>query len=110
MKDAPWFVDFFAPAIEDNLHELHGESIDQNNEDENGGEKDRTGLTSSADKLKLGGSWKEVQREMMMMMSSKKPKFVPSEGTARPAEQQKMERQESYDQKESNVIYSPTWN
>jgi len=34
VKDAPWFVDFFAPAIEDNLHELHGESIDQNNEDE----------------------------------------------------------------------------
>jgi hypothetical protein len=42
-----------------------------------------------------------------MMMSTKKPKFVPSEGTARPAEQQKMERQESYDPKESNVIYSP---
>ena len=66
MKDAPWFVDFFAPAIEDNPRELPA-----------GGESKPPGTLTAAGapqplppqpgKYPLGGSWPEVQKAELVI-------------------------------------------
>ena len=105
MKDAPWFVDFFAPAIEDHPHELHGKRSEQaskTNKEETRAEKGSDGLTSAADKHLLGGSWQEVQQEMMR--NTNQPLAVPPPSKARHTGQESLEGLKS--QKESHVVYN----
>jgi hypothetical protein len=88
MKNAPWFVDFFAPAIEDSHHEKNGDKNSDRPQPpagQAGSDQNLAAALRPGPEVR-GESWQEIQKEQEATENPLETAYNPLEAAYNPPE------------------------